>query len=274
LEEYTSIENVRDVECRSCTYRREVAVLEEEESLVEKGIDALVSRARKSRVAATMMTVKSGGNDCNETEKALDPAKPLRDELDLIKFKLRALRSVSPDDDDAMEQVVATGTRQPQELDDREAVSSPSSALRVDRRDAFKCLLLTRLPAVLCIHVQRRFYDPETLRASKTAQHVIFPEVLDVGPYCAYGGGGFTNVPPRVGERNPARCPAMIPYRLMSVIEHRGGAFSGHYVTYRRDPSSLNGSDWLIISDARVCRVSWKDVRHCQAYMLFYESIM
>ena len=26
-------------------------------------------------------------------------------------------------------------------------------------------------------------------------------------------------------------------YKLMAVIEHRGGPYSGHYVCYRRDPS-------------------------------------
>ena len=61
-----------------------------------------------------------------------------------------------------------------------------------------------------------------------------------------------------------------MPYRLQAIIEHRGDAFGGHYVCYRRDPS--NGR-WLYISDDTVRSCDWSDVRRCQAYMLFYEAL-
>jgi ubiquitin carboxyl-terminal hydrolase 30 len=56
------------------------------------------------------------------------------------------------------------------------------------------------------------------------------------------------------------------------VVEHRGGAYSGHYVCYRRR-SKANGADWLFVSDQDVRSVSWDEVRGCQAYMLFYEAM-
>ena len=60
-------------------------------------------------------------------------------------------------------------------------------------------------------------------------------------------------------------------YQLMCVVEHTGNAFSGHYVSYRRDVS--NPGKWLYISDHQVLPVSWEVVRGSQAYMLFYSRI-
>jgi hypothetical protein len=264
--------------------------LEDEADLLRGGIDALVCRAgKKSRNGQTIGKRHGVEGEADHD----DPARPLRDELASVEKKLRALRFTSPDDEGAMERVLASNSDGGRRLElDRAnephqlSSSSPSAPvpLQLERGDAFKCLLVTRLPAVLCIHVQRRFYDPETLRPSKTAQHVAFPEVLDLGPYCAYGGRGLGGQGGRRSGGTALRGgPARIPYRLMAVIEHRGGAYSGHYVCYRRDPavsasfsssSSAGNGDWIFVSDARVCRVSWNDVRKCQAYMLFYEAAM
>jgi ubiquitin C-terminal hydrolase len=255
LEDYTSVERVYDVECRSCTRAREIALLEDEVNMLEQGIKALEMKLRKNQ-----RTHHSGeGGDRN------DLAKPLRDELQVVRTRLEALRLTSPDDEGAMERVLSPE----QHLEECRGVDSHIPTIQLQRSEALKCLLLTRLPAVLCIHVQRRFYDPQTLRASKTAQHVIFPEILDVGPYCVYAG---SSVP--TGDNNAAALSSRIPYRLMSVIEHTGGAFYGHYVSYRRDPASPAGNQWLYISDDTVRRVDWNAVRRCQAYMLFYEAFV
>jgi hypothetical protein len=118
---------------------------------------------------------------------------------------------------------------------------------------------------------KRRYYDPVANCMSKTTQYVILPEYLDVAPYCAYNGANrhsWAGTVKAQQERRPLT--TSIHYRLMSVIEHRGGAFHGHYVCYRRDPS--NGR-WLYISDDSVKSCDWNEVRRCQAYMLFYEAI-
>lgn len=152
----------------------------------------------------------------------------------------------------------------------------------VKRVTAQKCLLFTRLPNVLCLHVQRRYYDSSTDRMAKTRQHVSFPEVLDLSPYCAYGGGkqgmpswagsGVSNIT-SAGESPNKRSSCKL-YRLMSVIEHLGNAYSGHYQTYRRFRSSDGSTDeWVQISDQSITPIRWSAVQRCQAYMLFYEAM-
>ena len=65
-------------------------------------------------------------------------------------------------------------------------------------------------------------------------------------------------------------------YKLVGVLVHLGDVFSGHFVTYRRAPST-NGqrfpTHWLYTSDAVVKRVSADEVLQSDAYMLFYEKI-
>ena len=146
-----------------------------------------------------------------------------------------------------------------------------STSPPLQRASARKCMFLTRLPAILCIHIQRRFYNPVMDRMTKVEQTVIFPEILDVAPYCAYGGvlgGNWAGSSSRRGNVPHAAKP--IPYRLQAVMEHRGGAFSGHYICFRRD--KVHGG-WLFISDDTVKPVSWAQVQRSQAYMLFYEAM-
>lgn len=187
--------------------------------------------------------------------------------------------------------------------------SSISKIPKAHRGDANKRLLLTRLPPILCLHAKRLFYDPNTDRNAKAMQHITFPEFLDLSAHCAYsggcrgvvGGGGIEDTvnrgsPVGIGNaKNNASTTAdrkPIMYRLMSVIEHRGNAYAGHYLTYRRitehnnsdntkdltlkhcnDEPSSSVNEWAMASDEKVSFVSWKEVSQCQAYMLFYEAI-
>jgi uncharacterized UBP type Zn finger protein len=57
----------------------------------------------------------------------------------------------------------------------------------------------------------------------------------------------------------------------MSVIEHRGSAFAGHYQTYQRVRTS-DAERWVLISDQTITPIPWRDVQNSQAYILFYES--
>lgn len=113
-------------------------------------------------------------------------------------------------------------------------------------------------PKVLCIHVQRRHFDMPSQQMMKISRRVHFPEVLDISQYCIWCTNNKVD-----GKR--------LPYRLMSVVEHKGNAFGGHYQTYRRAGSKED--DWVLISDESVLSVSWKDVQRCEAYMLLYEKI-
>ena len=65
-------------------------------------------------------------------------------------------------------------------------------------------------------------------------------------------------------------------YKLTSVVVHLGDVFSGHFVTYRRVPTS-NGQRfpdrWLCTSDTVVRKATPAEVLQVPAYMLFYEKI-
>ena len=61
-------------------------------------------------------------------------------------------------------------------------------------------------------------------------------------------------------------------YQLVSVLQHTGGVFSGHYVTYRR----LQGrrrNQWVYTSDTYVCAATEQEVLGTSAYMLFYSRV-
>ncbi|PON52282.1 Ubiquitinyl hydrolase [Trema orientale] len=73
-------------------------------------------------------------------------------------------------------------------------------------------------------------------------------------------------------------------YRLVSVVEHFGGAGSGHYTIYRsaradpdknglEDPPEPDSVYWFSISDSQVHRVSEEEVLAAEASLLFYEKI-
>uniref|UniRef100_A0A670ZS18 Ubiquitin carboxyl-terminal hydrolase 30 n=1 Tax=Pseudonaja textilis TaxID=8673 RepID=A0A670ZS18_PSETE len=67
-------------------------------------------------------------------------------------------------------------------------------------------------------------------------------------------------------------------YRLMAVVVHHGDMHSGHFVTFRRSPSSSRtppsaGSQWLWVSDDVVRKSSLQEVLASSAYLLFYERI-
>jgi ubiquitin C-terminal hydrolase len=228
LAEFAAVEVVQDVECRSCTIQERKTELLEDIIMFQQAMESQSS--------------KRGSEDLHH----------LQHELDQATAKLRAIHSIDPDDDAPLEDVLCS-----------EEFYWYNDSIPIRRGTALKRMLLTRLPAVLTIHVQRRYYDPSTNRMTKTSQHVVFPEVLDVAPYCAHGGILFSEGFLSQERRRP------IPYRLSSVIEHQGNAFYGHYICYRRNPSS---GQWYYTSDLTVRPVTWNEVRRCQAYLLFYEA--
>lgn len=67
-------------------------------------------------------------------------------------------------------------------------------------------------------------------------------------------------------------------FQLTAVLVHHGDMHSGHFVTYRRCPSSprspsLFSSQWLWVSDDSVRKASLHEVLSSNAYMLFYERV-
>ena len=64
-------------------------------------------------------------------------------------------------------------------------------------------------------------------------------------------------------------------YRLVAVVVHLGDINSGHFVTYRRAPSTIGQrfpERWLYTSDTLVRKASVTEVMDANAYMMFYEK--
>jgi len=232
---FATAELVSDVQCFSCAIGQRIEGLEEEERMVSGAISS-IQRRRKGK---KKISQKNGNG------RKMEEVVGLVQESQQIKHKIAILEALDPDaDDDKLDCHDSKDAEQEMEL----GINTSLPPIVPLRGDAYKASLVMRPPEALCIHIQRRTYDMSCQRMVKVMRHVQFEEELDIRPYCAYD--------------------AKIPYKLMSVIEHMGNAFGGHYQTYRRvDPEE---NDWVVVSDESVSFRTWDDVRRCQAYMLFY----
>ncbi|XP_026575207.1 ubiquitin carboxyl-terminal hydrolase 30 [Pseudonaja textilis] len=177
-----------------------------------------------------------------------------------------------------------------------------------------KQLKLGKLPQCLCIHLQRLSWSSHGLPLKRN-EHVQFSEFLildlykqhfpthksspreglqaepDPGEGVERAGNGkpiLNNgmcctpwLPPSIGFPYlavPGCGSPVYVYRLMAVVVHHGDMHSGHFVTFRRSPSSSRtppsaGSQWLWVSDDVVRKSSLQEVLASSAYLLFYERI-
>jgi ubiquitin C-terminal hydrolase len=193
----------------------------------------------------------SGAIDSMKRRKK-DQAAGLQSELLSKKRHIAILKGMDADNDEEIEHH--------NEEDISFSIAGLSKIIPM-RGNAHKATLIIRSPTVLGIHVQRRHFDMSSQQMMKMSRRVHFPEVLDISQYCSVE---------RLYANNKAN-GKKLPYRLMSVVEHKGNAFGGHYQTYRRAGSKED--DWVLVSDESVLPVSWKDVQRCEAYMLLYEKI-
>jgi len=239
---FDTAEFVSDVQCFSCAIARRMEELEEEEMLLNGAISSV-----RRRCGGSTKSEKINGN--GQREEAGGDIEGLLQESQRIKSKITILQGLDPDADDDKLDCNDDEQRREAELGIVDNSLPPIAPLR---GDAYKASLVMRPPEALCIHIQRRHYDLSSQRMVKVSRHVQFEQTLDIRPYCAYE---MPNV----------------PYRLMSVIEHLGTAFGGHYQTYRRLCTEGGENDgWVLVSDESVSSRTWEDVRGCQAYMLFY----
>jgi len=217
LQDYCAMERVKDVECGNCTKLHHLKETTEEVTMLRDAIHTVKTR--------------HGGNT-TILERDLRRAEALHERV----------YSLHPDDNEDVWQEVLMHVQAHNHDQHAWDLSSPSSTKPLEklRTHANKCLMLTRLPTILCLHVQRRYYHCEGMH--KSTQHVEFSVHLQI---------------------------QSVRYVLESVVEHVGNAFGGHYVCYRRSAASA----WYRISDARVVETSWQAVSQCQAYMLFYRAI-
>ena len=86
---------------------------------------------------------------------------------------------------------------------------------------ASKNLLIFVPPFILTLHLKRFLQDGDTLVKSK--EHVDFPFVLDLAPYCSGAAVGLGSVP--AGESH-------VLYSLYGVLEHNGELDQDCYTAY------------------------------------------
>jgi len=246
---FATAEQVQDVQCFSCAIRQRVQELEEEEMLLSGAISSIQRRKKGTKI---------NQNHGNGSDIA-----GLVQESQQLKRKIAILEALDPDaDDDKLECTDSKDTQEEVEL----GINNSLPPITPLRGDAYKASLLMRPPEVLCIHIQRRHYDMSCQRMVKVMRQVHFDEEINIGSFCAFGKNSFEK---RHIFTTPSSDGAKIPYRLMSVIEHKGNAFGGHYQTYRR----VDSNEWVLVSDESVSPRTWNDVRRCQAYMLFYVAV-
>lgn len=104
------------------------------------------------------------------------------------------------------------------------------------KTDSTKRAQFGRLPPVMCFTLMRYEFDMETLQRYKLEKGFRFGERMDLAPFLA---------------------PALDPppasaYELEGIVMHAGGAASGHYFTFFRDP--LSRGDWVLFNDSSVQR--------------------
>lgn len=242
---FASAERVSDVLCLSCAIQKKMTELEDEE-LILKGA---ISSIQKRKIV--------DGTQQQQPGKQIDQdIIGLIKETELLRIAVAHLKSLDPDADEDL-------GHSNNSMDYFQLIKS-SSKLNPIRGDAWKATLLMRPPKILCIHAQRRHFDFRSGQMVKITRHLNFSEVMDLSDFYAFEQQ-------QQFERRRVGCNLL--YRLMSVIEHQGGAFGGHYQTYRRSNWNEGNNSWVLVSDQSVSPRSWNDVRNCQAYMLFYAEL-
>uniref|UniRef100_A0A673CU38 Ubiquitin carboxyl-terminal hydrolase n=1 Tax=Sphaeramia orbicularis TaxID=375764 RepID=A0A673CU38_9TELE len=167
--------------------------------------------------------------------------------------------------------------------------------LESQRTTFVKQLKLGKLPQCLCIHLQRLTWSSEGTPI-KRQEHVQFTEYLSMDRYkhsAATQRGQRLKCTPKLitaesshdgTEKPTANGTGMVDhsteylFQLTAVLVHHGDMHSGHFITYRRSPSSPRssspfGSQWLWVSDDSVRKASLHEVLSSNAYMLFYERV-
>lgn len=135
---------------------------------------------------------------------------------------------------------------------------------------ASRQLLLCKFPRVLCIHLNRLLGD------WKVYGEVLIPRELNLAAWKAYSEDlslnspiNLTSTKSTMSKECLGKQNSNLTYHIRSVIVHQGNNQCGHYITYRLH--SLQRDEWVCISDTKIRRSSWDEVKRIQAYMIFYE---
>lgn len=260
LDQYMTLEPIEGVECSKCT------LLHRQEQLINliKGFEADESRS-----------------DSPDEPQPLDAVKlSAYSRLEAVKTALDA--------NDFSENTLAKECH----INSKNRISTTKSRQAV----------IARAPRCLAIHINRSVFDEYTGALEKNLAAVTFPQMIDLNNWClgtqAVGKSGDNS---ERWETNPSR--SMLPqpgesiqvpsrqYQLRAIITHYGRHENGHYICYRKYPTSeftapapdeilqAEGDKdkperWWRLSDDDVQMVSEGHVMsQGGAFMLFYEAV-
>ncbi|ORX93242.1 cysteine proteinase [Basidiobolus meristosporus CBS 931.73] len=145
-----------------------------------------------------------------------------------------------------------------------------------------KQVMIAKPPLTLCLHLSRSAINPYGYIVKNGCQ-VVFPEYLDLSPFCTTGHlNTRPNLPLSLPEEESQSC---YKYRLQAIIVHYGDHSYGHFVSYRRKPVSRDAvpiegetlppasDEWYLVSDDHVELVPIERVLGANPYMLLYEQV-
>lgn len=260
LDQYMTLEPIEGVECSKCT------LLHRQEQLINliKGFEADESRSDSPDEPQPFDAVKQSAYS----------------RLEAVKTAL--------DGNDFSENTLAKECH----INSKNRVSTTKSRQAV----------IARAPRCLAIHINRSVFDEYTGALEKNLAAVTFPQMIDLNNWClgtqAAGKSGDNS---EQWETNPSR--SMLPqpgesiqvpsrqYQLRAIITHYGRHENGHYICYRKYPTSeftapapdeilqAEGDKdkperWWRLSDDDVQMVSEGHVMtQGGAFMLFYEAV-
>ncbi|KAJ5310151.1 uncharacterized protein N7443_002612 [Penicillium atrosanguineum] len=260
LDQYMTLEPIEGVECAKCTLIRAheqlnnlLGSLSEDEGLDDHSQSAGLSDAVRTSALARLEAVKA----------ALE-------------------------DNDFAENTLANKCHIPS----KNRVSTTKSRQAV----------IARAPQCLAIHVNRSLFDEMTGMLKKNLAGVKFPKTMDLNDWCL-----GTRIAEKSGDAierwvtNPSETMLPSPgesvrlpsrqYELRAIIAHYGRHENGHYICYRKYPTSVfpapvpdevlqaegdkeKPERWYRLSDDDVQMVSEGNVMsQGGAFMLFYEAI-
>jgi hypothetical protein len=126
---------------------------------------------------------------------------------------------------------------------------------------------ISRPPEFLTIHL-KRFQISNRGYTSKLSEHIEFPFLLNLTPYCS--------VVPDEGTDDIFDEDGEVAYSLYGIVEHSGNLHWGHYVAYIKVPEDKTGEKeaaWYYISDSHVSSVTEASISDKDPYILFYERV-
>ncbi|POW02985.1 hypothetical protein PSTT_11434, partial [Puccinia striiformis] len=142
-----------------------------------------------------------------------------------------------------------------------------------------KCTLIKTEITILTVHVSRSTMmgtGGETVM--KNPSNLRFPEILILDRFTTTESLSVRAEQPISSADQPqpsVKRTIGYPYKLIALIVHQGNHLSGHYLTFRRIPSSFNtlSAEWLRVSDQEVDRCSVNEALDSNPTLLFYQLL-